>query len=242
MDCRKEFYDSYVSGHTSQMYDLSLESMEKRRKVYRSHIGRFLPADKSAGILDLGSGCGSFLYFLDKEGYRNAKGVDCSKEQVELGRSFGINTLICADITETLKVHNQEYDCITALEVLEHFNREELLNLLNALYNSLKPGGVFVMWSPNAEGPFSGRYRYGDITHEISFTKDSAKQFLTKTGFEEIKVYPVRPLSNNLTGVLRRIVWQFFSLIFTLYLAAETGTFRGHILTQNLIVVARKRS
>ena len=36
---------------------------------------------------------------------------------------------------------------------------------------ALKPGGRWILHTANAESPFYGRVRYGDITHEQAFTQ-----------------------------------------------------------------------
>lgn len=240
MNYRKQLYEYYVSRHTSLLYDISTKNLENQRKLYRRYIGRFLPKDKAIKILDIGSGCGGFLYFLNKEGYKNILGVDSSHEQVDTAQKLGIKNVFCADIIETLKEHKQEFDVITALDVVEHFKKEELFTLFDALSSALKPGGIFIMKSPNADGPFAGRYRYWDITHEIAFTSTSIRQFLSIFGFKEVQVYPAGVVVHNIISFIRYIIWQLFRYVLILYLAAETGSFKGYILTQNLIVVARR--
>lgn len=240
MNYRKYLYEHYVSRHTSLIYDISIKTLEKQCAVYRKYFGRFLPKDKMVKVLDIGSGYGGFLYFLNKEGYKNILGVDCSQEQVDIAQRFDIKNVFCADIIETLRKYTQEFDVITALEVVEHFKKEELFTLFDALSGALKPGGIFIMKSPNADGPFAGRYRYWDITHEIAFTLTSIRQLLLIFGFKEVQVYPVWPVIHSIMSFARYIIWQLFRYVFILYLASETGSFKGYVLTQNLIVVARR--
>ena len=48
------------------------------------------------------------------------------------------------------------------------------------------------------------------------------------------------PIAHGLVSAARVAVWKHVSGLYKLALAAETGTLRGHIVTQNLTVVARK--
>jgi len=240
MSYRKSLYEHYVSRHTSLIYDISIKTLERQRRAYRRYFSRFLPKDKSIKILDIGSGYGGFLYFLEKEGYKNIFGVDCSQEQVDMSQKLGIKNVVCADIIDTLKKYSEELDMIIALDVVEHFQKDELFLLFESIICALKPGGIFIMQSPNADGIFSGRYRYWDLSHEIAFTPTSIRQILLHVGFKEVRIYATIPVIHGIFSFLRYVLWQFIRYILILYLAVETGSFKGHILTQNLIAVGRR--
>ena len=47
-------------------------------------------------------------------------------------------------------------------------------------------------------------------------------------------------MAHGLASAARVVVWQVVSACYRIALAAETGTLRGHIVTQNLIFTARK--
>jgi hypothetical protein len=68
----------------------------------------------------------------------------------------------------------------------------------------------------------------------------SVRQALATTGFCETQVYPVEPVVHGLLSAGRYLIWKGIRLLLLLYLAAETGSFQGYILTQNLIAMARK--
>jgi len=72
------------------------------------------------------------------------------------------------DVFSFLKNTDKVYDVICAFDLLEHFHKDELLDLLGLIHSRLTLGGIFVFRTPNGEGPFVGRYRYGDFTHEIA--------------------------------------------------------------------------
>jgi 2-polyprenyl-3-methyl-5-hydroxy-6-metoxy-1,4-benzoquinol methylase len=240
MDYRTRVYERYISTHLTSTQDISIEAFDRQLSAFKGYFGSFLPKDKDAIILDIGCGHGSFLYFLRKQGYTNAYGVDISTEQVEAAQKFGLANVHCGDLMEFLQKHPREFDCITALDVIEHFPKEEILPLLDAVYQALKPGGTFMLQSPNADGPFGSRYRYWDFSHEVAFTKTSISQALSVAGFTNILVCPTGPVVHGLLSASRWVLWQTIRLLLQLYLLAETGSLRGHILTQNLIAIARK--
>jgi 2-polyprenyl-3-methyl-5-hydroxy-6-metoxy-1,4-benzoquinol methylase len=239
-DYRQRMYGQYVGAHLASIYNISVEAFEKQRSTFKSYFGKYLPLDKKAMILDAGCGFGSFLYHLHKEGYENVVGVDVSPDQVMQARKLGLKNVECADLVGYLEKHPQEFDCITALDVVEHFKKEELVHLLDAVYSSLKHDGVFIMQSPNADGPFGSRYRYWDFTHEVAFTKTSISQVLSVIGFKNIEVHPTGPVVHGILSGIRWLIWNALRLVMKIYLLIETGVFNGHILSQNLIAVARK--
>ena len=44
-------------------------------------------------MLDLGCGYGEFVYFLQREGYAGAMGVDRNAQEVEVARELGVTNL-----------------------------------------------------------------------------------------------------------------------------------------------------
>jgi len=239
-DYRTRLYDVYVSTHFRHIRDISLTALEKQARTFRHYYGPLLPRDKNARILDVGCGYGAFLYFLKTEGYRNIEGVDISQEQIDTAKKLGLDNVVCEDALSFLQARPETYDCIVAIDFLEHFSKEEVLDILHAIFQALKPGGRLIIQTPNADGPFAGRYRYCDFTHEFALTATSARQILEAVGFRKVQIFAVEPFVHSVPSLFRVLIWKVIKLLLCLYLAAETGVIRGHILTQNLIAVAYK--
>ena len=120
---RRHFYDRYLSTHFGGIHHPSPTSLERERRVWRDYFGPLLPVNKAARIVDLGCGYGSFLYFLHEEGYRNIAGVDVGTEQVDSARRLGIPNVVQDDCGRFLEGCRQEFDCLTALDLLEHLTK-----------------------------------------------------------------------------------------------------------------------
>lgn len=99
--------------------------------------------------------------------------------------------------------------------------------------------GVFVTQVPNGECLFSGRIRYGDLTHELAFTQDSLNQALKTVGFAGAAFYPTGPVPHGLKSTVRFFMWKMIEKLLRFYVLVETGSGNG-IYTQNIIAVARK--
>ncbi|MHC4853870.1 MAG: class I SAM-dependent methyltransferase, partial [Planctomycetota bacterium] len=174
-----------------------------------------------------------------ESGYRQVHGIDLSQEQVDLAHRFGLKEIECAGIREYLDGSTRRYDVVFLLDILEHLTREELFSILDGVNNRLKPGGRVIITVPNGAGLFGMRIRYGDLTHENCYTPGSMDQALKTTGFLNVNAYEIRPVLHGLKSAVRHVLWRLLTIPHRLLLAAETGVTR-HVLTQNMLVTARK--
>src|SRR5262249_35848822 len=156
--------------------------------------GPLLPADGKSAIFELGCGSGGFLYFLKGAGYSNVSGMDFDPEHVAAAKKAGVENVSAGDAVAHLSAHAGRYDRVVAIDALEHFRKDELFGVVDAVKGALKPGGVFIWRAPNAGGPFGARVRYGDLTHELAFTKESAWQLMKAAGFEDVRVSAEEPV------------------------------------------------
>lgn len=204
---------------------------------YKKKIKPLLSRDKSIKILDLAAGHGDLLYCLKKDGYKNNTGIDISEEEVRKGREIGVKELIKNDIFNFLAKTEETYDLIFLTDILEHLERDAFFNLLKTVKKKLKNTGMLIIQVPNAEGIFGMRIRYGDLTHELAFTRNSLLQAITTIGFKNINFYEVSPIKKGIKGFLRFFLWQIFVFPFRVIFYMETGM-RKVILSQNIIIKA----
>ncbi len=245
MDYRNKFYSKYISSHTACLYSKpTLKEIKKQFPIWQKYFGKFLPENKDAKIIELGCGSGGFIYWFKQIGYQVAEGVDISIEQVEIAKKLGIKNIYQADIKNFLNnsiTNNSitKYDVVIMRDILEHFTKDEILDILELVYKSLKNNGIIIIQVPNAENPFSGRLRYGDFTHEIGFTANSVRQALLIFSFENIAVYGTPPVIHGIKSFIRFILWKIIEFCLRFYVIIETGSGKM-IFTQNIIVIAKK--
>ena len=247
MDYRKRMYDAHISTLWKYTHSLSLAEYEHLRKVYRRRFSPFLPRDKDARMIDLACGAGHFLYFLQKEDYSGARGIDISEEQLEVARQVGVKNVEVGDFTILLSQHKEEFDFISANDVIEHLKKDEVLELLDLVYAALKPGGTTFMMTPNAASLFGSRLAFIDFTHETPFTAESLAQVLRVAGFEDVAVYGEKPIAHSLGSAARTIMWKLLKNIVKGYLLIEGSIGFGLwkrevILEPRMFVVGRKPS
>ena len=237
---RDRLFRAYVSTHHGTYRAATAAGLERDRRTFFALYRRFLPACRDAEILEVGSGSGSFLYFLRGEGYTRAHGIDLAEEQVAVARGLGIEDVEVADALPYLSSHPGAYDLVVALDVIEHFTKNEVLLFLDGVHRALRPGGSLLLRTPNADSPFHSWIRYADFTHEVTFTPLSMRQVLRATGFADIEVLPLEPYVHGAASAVRWLLWKILKQAIRLYLLVEQGAPGSGVFTANLCAVGRR--
>lgn len=230
---RDRLYEAYASQHAGH------GSGHSTALAYRRDIRPALPPPHAGPVVDIGCGSGELVRLLLADGY-DAEGVDVSPEQVSLAHSAGLCQVKQGDYRDVLGKRVGQLAAVTATDLLEHLAKYEVLDTMDLVAAALLPGGVFVARVPNSVSPFGGHIRYGDFTHESSFTARSVRQLTAAAGFGSVTVMSCPPLAHGFLSALRVMVWKGISACYKVVLAAETGVTSGHIVTQNLAFVACK--
>lgn len=229
---RRRLYQCYASQHAGHA------TGEAVRLSYRRDIRPLLPPPLAGPVLDIGCGPGHLVRCLLDDGY-DAHGIDVSPEQVALAQAAGLSQVRHGDYRETLVARPGQLAAITATDLLEHLTKDEVLATFDLAAAALRPGGLFVARVPNAVSPLGGHIRHGDFTHESWHTARSVRQLAAATGFGPVTVLGCPPPVHGLASAVRLAAWKPVSGLLKLALAVETGSLRGHIVTQNLTFAAR---
>ncbi|MGC2434115.1 MAG: class I SAM-dependent methyltransferase [Desulfobaccales bacterium] len=241
-DYRRRIYQHYLeagdiapAGEKAEEFRVRAHHLEK---LIRDHF----PEDKETAILDLGCGAGALEYFARRRGYANMVGIDRSPQQVAAAKSMGLTGIQEGELLTVLEaLAGESQGLVVAFDVLEHFRKDEALELMDQVNRVLAPGGKVIIHTPNGSSPFSGRVGYGDLTHETIFTRDSLGQLLAACGFSRIECYEDQPAVHGVVSGLRWLLWRVLRGILRLCLAVETGSLvRNEILSQHLFCVAVK--
>lgn len=190
--------------------------------VFRKLFTPYLPVKRDARILGLGSGYGEFLYFLQRQGYERAAGVDLDAKHVEIARSLGVRNLSYGDARQLLRGSSALLDFISAIDVLEHFPKEKALDLLNPVYAALRPGGMFLCQVPGAPTFYLPHF-YMDFTHETPFAPGSLKQALEMAGFINVRVSGMAPVVHGVRSAVRFVLWKLIEAGLRFVQTVEAG-------------------
>ena len=235
---RERLYHAYLTGTGHRAGSLR-EVLAPRAPYLRRLVRRHFPPDREARVLDLGCGWGALVAVAREHGYTRVSGVDRSPEQVEQARRFGIEGVREGDLLATVaELPDASLDVVLTLDVIEHLTRDEVFRLCDELHRALVPGGRWIVHVPNAESPLFGRVRYGDLTHELAFTRLSLAQMWSATGWRACEFFEDSPVVHGVRSAGRRLLWELIRALWRLHLAAESGSAEGAIFTQNLLAVA----
>lgn len=207
-------------------------------RAYDTFLKGWLP-EKNVAILDVACGGGKLLHFFKSRGYTDLQGVDVSPEQVTLSKQVTENITEVNSI-DYLEEKKESYDFITGLDIIEHFQKSEVLKFLDASYGALKPGGRIILQTPNAESPWGMTHRYNDFTHEIAFNPNSLKRLLSLCGFFEIESREAGPVIHGVVSLGRYLIWKAIRVGLAIWNLAETGSRGSDIYTRVFLISGRK--
>ncbi len=242
----KELFDNYYKESFSQSESqrLDLKTFELAARKFKWNYQRFFAnLPKDAKILDFGCGVGQFLFYLQREGFQNISGIDISKSQIEFALQMQpkVEFSHVSNSVDFLQRHPEQYDVITMNDVLEHIDLEQMIPLLQALYKSLRPGGLIVIKTINSAYPLSNASRYLDLTHTVSFHEKSLTQLLRHVGYKNISCYQEEIGIYNPLFAFKKLAVIFVRLLVKI-LIYFTESDWPEIISVNLIAYGRKET
>ena len=240
MNYRKVFYEQYFESQAGRNFDVETKYQHEFRQFERE-ILPFFPNNKNAHILDIGCGIGSLLAALKTHGFTNLKGIDISTQQVAIAHQLGIEEVEKADLVQYLQTHEGAFDVISGMDIIEHFSKDELVEVLLLVRKSLKDHGLIIFRTPNADALFSSLYIAGDFTHENQLNSYSARQVLINCGFDEINVQQShRDTRHFLKNIAMDLVWLAAVFYSKLVIFASGRSSKNIVFTPNLLIKAQK--
>jgi hypothetical protein len=127
------------------------------------------------------------------------------------------------------------------MDIIEHFTKDELVELLQLIQSKLKSGGLAIFRTPNMDAPVASAFALGDFTHESYLNASSAQQVMLSCGFQQVKVLgSTMRVKGLFKEIVRRVVFDFTSIFWKLQLFATARSTRNILFTPNLIIVGTK--
>lgn len=106
-------------------------------------------------ILDVGCGFGEKMELLRSHGFK-VIGVDVNREIIAANVAAGLSCMTIEDFNQT----NELFDLLLMSHLIEHFQPENLLKLMDDYLDRLKTGGYLIITTP-----LSSPYFYEDFDH-----------------------------------------------------------------------------
>ena len=233
----KEFYDQYHSNHLK----FAVNEFPFRKAYWDSRIAAFLPSGKETAFLDLGCGNGDFLLYLKTRGYTRISGVEYSGEMKSISeRSVQGIRIHQSDATEFLRQTDEKYDFILCAHLLEHFEKTKVVETFKLAKNCLRPGGRFVVMTPNFASPFGLPISFGDFTHITHFSGPAMAQLAGLADLEIVHIGGNGPVAFGTGGIIRSMLWRFALKPVGKLIFSNNSRQYGNVVDPELIAVFRR--
>ena len=169
------------------------------------------------------------------------EGVEISPEQAQIARQVTPH-IHQQDVLAYLKARQGSLELITALDLIEHFRKDEVLEFLDLCYQALTTGGRLILQTPNAASPWCSAIRYGDFTYEVCFTPSLLKSLLQMLGYRNIEAREQGPVpkGNGCKNTVRYYLWRGFGAAMSLWSLVECGSPGETVRTRVFIASAVK--
>lgn len=179
----ESYFQKPVSGRIPKEGYFDYEMIPPSEFLWRINLIKYLcPCPSEGKLLDIGCATGKFLEMARSNGW-DVYGVEISAYAANRARNRGLN--VHTGTLESASYDTGFFDIITAFDVLEHLVDPK--GFLHEVRRILKPGGTFILLTPNA-----GAYRaktLGDqwigftasLEHTLYFTPDSLRTILRET-------------------------------------------------------------
>jgi 2-polyprenyl-3-methyl-5-hydroxy-6-metoxy-1,4-benzoquinol methylase len=238
---RSVLYDNYhstQSGRAAHTDAKSLHEREKRR--FRKEIKPLLGSiSTDAEVFDLGCGSGSLLAVLKEEGFHRLMGMDLSPEQVAQAHAWGLQEVQEGDGLAHLKSVPSHWDLVLAADIIEHFTKDELVDLLQVIKSSLKKNGRLILRTPNMDSSLASVFAHGDFTHENRLNASSLEQVLLAVGFHKVDIRPSDMSAQSVVKeAFRKPLYGLHVLIRKATLFATGRSTKGVLFSPNMIAIA----
>lgn len=231
-------YSKYLTTHP--FYSTESLQPDGSFRFFDKNYLPFLPNKKQMRILDIGCGTGDFLLYVQSKNYKNFLGVDISKEQVDFCKKhITPKVQLIESLVSFLKEKKKSFDFILMNDIIEHIEKEEIIDTLSLILASLKPNGVVVIRTVNLKNRWGMAVRYMDFTHTAGFTEESLKQVMQVAGFTNVLLVEEKHPIHDIKSLIRINLKNLFEFFYRLEYIASFGAF--HPMLSNMLIAVGKK-
>jgi O-antigen chain-terminating methyltransferase len=145
----------------------------------QDYVGLF---DRRRAVVDLGCGRGEFLALLRDAGV-GARGVDTDPAMVERCREKGLDVSVDDAESFLASLRDATLDGIFVAHVIEHFEPQSVIHLVELSAAKLESGGILVFESPNPRSLLTLSSFWLDFTHVRLYDPYAVAWLLRSRGF-----------------------------------------------------------
>jgi SAM-dependent methyltransferase len=158
------------------------------RERLRAHLDTVRATRTIGPTLDLGCGRGEWLTLLAEDGI-DGYGVECNTVAVESCATRGLRVVEHDALEHLEKCDDASFGAVTAFHLIEHLEPPAMLGLFAQVLRVLRPGGVFIVETPNVANLLVGASTFHlDPTHVTPIHPLLLEFLLSAHGFADVLV------------------------------------------------------
>lgn len=187
---------------------------------FESYLNITINNGNGKRALDIGCGYGYVLEILKEYGY-DVFGIDVSKHAIKKAKEINDDATLLVHDVQTPLPFKLKFDLITCFEVLEHLKNPQLA--VRNYYESLKPGGLLLVSTPNKLSPFELYARILDKTHINVRSVNGWRRIFNTYDWRKLRIFYRQhiPVIWWFTKKFRFFSFPFFG--FSLLIGAQKG-------------------
>lgn len=184
-----------------EFFALFADEFRGPREDVKEGLKFYLPILKAAGIekniLDIGCGRGEWLELLQEEGFKGS-GVEINRVLAEQLRKTGLEVMEEDALVYLRSLPDESLDAVTGFHFIEHLSFETLIEVLDEIARTLRPGGLVIFETPNPKNLVVGTCNfYSDPTHVKPLFPETVRFILDNRGFTDVRIEYVNPVGGS---------------------------------------------
>jgi O-antigen chain-terminating methyltransferase len=177
------FYRAFEDKHRG-----SHETIKERLQIYLPFINPLKAIYPDCPALDIGCGRGEWLETLLENGFQ-ALGVDLDDGMLQACRARDLPAVKAEALAYLKELPSDSLAVLTGFHIAEHILFDDLKELVSEAKRVLKPAGLLILETPNAENLIVGTQNfYLDPTHERPIPYMLLEFLMEFSGFERTKL------------------------------------------------------
>jgi SAM-dependent methyltransferase len=177
--------DKTLQSYANHVQDYVAGTPQVVEGEFKAWINRALKlVPKHGTVLELGSAFGRDAAYIESKGFK-VIATDAVQGFVDLLRQSGHEARLLNVLTDDF---GRGYDMLFANAVLLHFKPDQVKEILQKAYQSLKPGGVLVFSVKRGNGSAWSRAKLNAPRYFYYWERDDLEAMIQAIGFEIIEL------------------------------------------------------
>jgi O-antigen chain-terminating methyltransferase len=200
-----------AEGRLAAVYPAFEDRFRGSEREVRERLAGYLPVvlatvragpDTGPRVADVGPGRGEWLAMLADDDVA-AVGIEDNAAMVARLRDRGLDAVHADAVAHLRTVPPGSLDVVTAFHVVEHLEPDDVLALLAAARDALRPGGLLVAETPDPTNLVMGACNFHlDPTHRAPVPPAQLEFLVSAGGFVDVETWRLHPKEDvDLSGL-----------------------------------------